>query len=90
MDLAKFRILNNEFLNNDTDVFPEQAPLIILDRKSSVCMANNIKYIKHTRHISRRMHLVMNGSEYNFHKAVWCGGDLQLVDIGTNNFTYND
>ena len=71
MALAHFRVLNNEFLNNDTDVVPEQAPLIILDRKSSVCMANNIKYIKHTRHISRRMHFVRNFGEWDF--KIRCG-----------------
>ena len=38
MDLAHFRILNNEFLNKYTDVVPDQAPLIILDIKSAICM----------------------------------------------------
>ena len=55
-----------------------------------MCMDKNVKETKHTKYIYRRMHFVRNGSEYNFHKAVWCGGGLQLVDIGTNNFTYNE
>ena len=33
MALAHFRMLNNELLNNDTYVVPEQAPIIILDGK---------------------------------------------------------
>ena len=33
MDTSHFRTLNNRFLNKDPDVVPEQAPIIILDRK---------------------------------------------------------
>ena len=40
---------------------PEEAPLIILDSNSDVCMDNNDKYTKHTRHIARRLHFVRNG-----------------------------
>ena len=43
MDLAYFRMRNNEFLNKDPDVVPEQSPLIILDIKSDIYMANNGK-----------------------------------------------
>ena len=63
MALAQFRMLNNEITNKDQDVFKEQAPLIILDNISYVCMANNVKNTKHTRNIYRRMHLVRNGEE---------------------------
>ena len=52
MDIAQFRIPNNELLNKDTDVVLEQAPLIILDRKPDMCMAKNGKDTKHTRHLS--------------------------------------
>ena len=45
----------------DTDVVPEQAPLIILDKKLAICISKNVKYTKHTRHIYRRMHLARNG-----------------------------
>ena len=41
----------------------EEAPLIVLDSKSAMCMAKNSKYTKHTRHIARRMHLVRNGKD---------------------------
>ena len=51
MDLAHSRILNNELLNKDTDVVPEQAPLIILDSKSDICMAKNGKDTKHKPNI---------------------------------------
>ena len=56
MYLAHSRILNSELLNKDKYVVTEQAPLIILDKKSSVCMAKNGKDTKHTRKIDRRMH----------------------------------
>ena len=60
MDLSHFSMLNNELLNKDPDVVPEQEPLIILDKKSVICMAKNGKDTKHTRHITRRMCLVRN------------------------------
>ena len=41
MALSHFRMLNNEFLNKDKDVVPEQATVIILDSKSAILMANN-------------------------------------------------
>ena len=56
MDLAHSRMINNEFLNNDTDVFLEQTALTILDIKSAICMAKNGKDTNHTRHITRGMH----------------------------------
>ena len=61
MALANFRMLNSELSNKDQDVVPEKAPIILLDRKLSVFMANNGKDTKHTRHISRRMNFVRNG-----------------------------
>ena len=64
---------------------PEEAPLIVLDSKSSMCMAKNGKDTKHTRHIARRMHFVRHGGKYNMKKIDWCEGGLQLADIGTNN-----
>ena len=63
MALAHFRILINELLNKYPDIVPEEASLIVLDSKSSMCMANNGKDTKHTRHIERRMHLVRNGEK---------------------------
>ena len=62
----------------------KEVPLIVLDRKSDMCMAKNGKDTKHTRHISRRMHLVRNGEKCKMHKIDWCEGGLQLADIGTN------
>ena len=59
MALAHFRMLIHEFLNKDTDIVPEEAPLIVLDIKSAMCMAENGKDTKHTRHISRKMHFCM-------------------------------
>ena len=60
MALAHFRMLIQELLNKDPDIVPEEAPLIVLDSKYAMCMANNGKDTKHTRHIARRMHLVRN------------------------------
>ena len=85
MAVTHFRILNNELMNKYPDMVLENALLIILDIKSVVCMANNGKYNKHTRHISRRMYFVWNSEEWNIQKNVWCEGGLILTDIGTNN-----
>ena len=85
MALAHFSMLNNEFLNKDTDVVPEKPPLIILDTKSAVGMAKDGKDTKQNIHIYRIMHFVINGEECNMHKTLWYEGGLQLVDIGTNN-----
>ena len=68
--LSNSRMQYIELLNKDTDVVPEQAPLVILDRKSSILMANNGKDTKLTSHIFRRMHFVRNGKKCNFHKEV--------------------
>ena len=61
MALAHFRMLIYELLNKYPDIFSEEYPLIVLDSKSAICMANNVKDTKHTRHISRRMNFVRNG-----------------------------
>ena len=43
MSLAHFRILINELLNKDPDMVPEGVPMIVLDSKYAICMANNVK-----------------------------------------------
>ena len=58
--LSGFSVLNNEIINKDKYVVSEQAPIITLDSKSYVCMANNGKETKHTRHISSSIHFVIN------------------------------
>ena len=63
MSLAYFRMLNNELVNRDPDVVPEQAPIIILDSKSDIFMAYNGNDTKHTIHIYIKMNLVRNGEE---------------------------
>ena len=63
-------------LNKDTDIVPEEVTLIVLDSKYAMCMANNGKDTKHTRHISRRLHLVNNGEKCKMHKIDWCEGGL--------------
>ena len=85
MDLAHFRTSIHELLNKDPYIVTDEAPLIVLNSKSAMCMDNNGKDTKHTRHIARRMHLVRNGEKFNMHKIDWCEGGLQLADIGTNN-----
>ena len=78
MDLAHFRMLVHEVLNEDLYMVPKEAPLILLDGKSAMCMANNVKDTKHTRHIARRMNSVSNGEKYKMHKIDWCEGCLQF------------
>ena len=85
MALAYFRVLMNELLNKDTDLVPEEAPLILLDGKSDTYMANNGKDTKHTRHIAKRMDLVRNGEKGKMRKIDWCEGGLKLSDIATRN-----
>ena len=71
MDLENFRMLIDELLNKDRDIFPEEAPLIVLDSKSAMCMTKNVKDTKYTRHIARRMHFVRNEEKYKMHKTDW-------------------
>ena len=90
MDLAHFSMLVQKLLNKDPYIVPEEAPFIVLDSKSAMCMAKNGKDTKHTRHIARRMHLVRNGEKCKMRKIDWCEGVLQLADIGTNNVSEPD
>ena len=85
MALAHFRMFIHELLNQDPDIVPEEAPLIVLKSKSAMWMTKNIKDTKHTRHIARSMHLISNGEKCKMHKIDWCEGGLQLADIGTKN-----
>ena len=81
MDLAYFRVLIHELLNKDPDKVPEEGPLIILDSKYAVFIANNGRDTNHNRHIARRVNFVRNGENCNIHKIEWCEGDMQLEDI---------
>ena len=63
MASAHFSMLFHELLNKDLYTVPEEAPQIILDSKYVICMANNGKDTKNTRHISRRVHLVRNSEK---------------------------
>ena len=90
MALEHFRMLLHELLNEDPDMVPKESPLIVLDSKSTMCMANNGKDTKYTRHISRRMHFLRNGEKFKMHKIDWCEGGLQLAGIFTNNVSEPD
>ena len=90
MALAHFRMLVHELLNEDPEMVPKEAPFIVLDIKYAMCMANNGKDTKHTRHIARRMHFVRNGEKCKMHNIDWCEGGLQLADIGTKNVSEPD
>ena len=68
MALAHFRMLIHELLNEDPDMVPKEAPLVFLNSKSSMCMSNNVKDTKHTRHIARIMHFVRIGEKCKMHK----------------------
>ena len=61
MYLPYFRMFINESLNKDPYIVPEEAPIIILDGKYAVYMDNNCKETNKTRHMNRRVHLVING-----------------------------
>ena len=83
-------MLINELLNKDPDIVPEEAPLIFLARKSTMCMAKNCKDTKNTRQIARRIHFVRNVEKCKIHKIDWCEGGMQLADIGTKNVSKPD
>ena len=70
MALAHFRMLIHELLNEDPDMVPKEAPLIVLDSKSAMCMAKNGKDTKHTRNIARRMNFVRNGKSVRCKKLI--------------------
>ena len=90
MDLSHFRMLIHEMLNKDTDIVLEEAPLIVLDNKSSIYMANNGNDTKHTRHIARIMHFLRNEEKCKMYKIDCCEGGLQLEGISTNNVGDHD
>ena len=68
MASAHFRMLVHELLNEDPDMVLKEAPLIVLDRKSAMCMAKNGRDTKHTRYIARILHFVRKGEECNMQK----------------------
>ena len=90
MALAHFRMLVHELLNEYPDMIAKEAPLIVSDGKSAICMANNGRDTKHTRHISRRMLFVRNEEKCKMQKIKWCEEGLQLADISTKNVSEPD
>ena len=90
MALARFRMLISEFLNKDTDIVPEESPLIVLNGTSAIYMADNGKDTKQTRHISRRIYFLRNGEKCNIHNIDLCEGGLQLAYIATKNVGEHD
>ena len=66
-------------MNKDPDIVTEETPLVVLDSKSAMFMANNGKVTKHTRHIARILNFVRNKEKFKMHKIDWCEGGLQLL-----------
>ena len=62
MALAHFRMLIHELLNKDTYIVKEEAPLIVLDSKSAMCMDNNGKDTKYTIHTAKIILFIMEKS----------------------------
>ena len=77
MALAHFSTLINDFLNKNPDIVLEEVPLIILDSKCAVCMANNTKDTKQTMHIARRVHFVTSSGKCKMHKIDFFEGGLK-------------
>ena len=65
-------MLIHELLNKDPDIVTEVSLLIILDSKYAVCISNNGKDTKHTRHTTRKICFVSNGEKCKMHKSDWC------------------
>ena len=61
MALANFKMSIHEQLNKDTDIVPEEDPLVVLHSNSAMCMANIGKDTKHNRQIASRMLFVRIG-----------------------------
>ena len=61
-----------------------------MDSKYAMCMANNGKDTKYTRHTARRINYVRNGEKCMMHNIDWCEGGLQWADIATKNFGEHD
>ena len=77
-------------MSKDPYIVPEEAPLTILDSKSSVYISKNGKDNKHTRHIERILHLIMNFENCRMQNIGWCEGGMKLADIYTRNVGEND
>ena len=90
MALAYFRMFIHEPLDKDPDLVTEEDSLIVLDTKYAMCMSNNGKDIKHTRHIARRINFVRNGEIFKMHKIDCCEGGLKFAYIGTNSVAETD
>ena len=76
MASSNSRMLFHGFLNKGTDIVPDEAPLIVLDIKYAMCMANNGKDKKHTRNIARIMNFLRNGEIFNINNIYWYEGGL--------------
>ena len=70
--LSHFRMLIHGLLNKDPVIVPDEAPLIILDSKSSMCMSKNDKDNNHTRKMFRRLNFVRNDENFKMHKFGQC------------------
>ena len=70
MNLAHFIMLVHESLNQDPDMVPKEAPLIVLDSKTFMCMAKNGKYTKHTKHIAIILNFVRNKEKSKMNKQI--------------------
>ena len=68
-------MLMHELFNKDTYIVSEEAPLIILNGKSAICMAKNCKETKHTRKIARIVHF--KGTK----KTVKCTGLTYVREV---------
>ena len=90
MALVHFRMLIHELLKKDTDIVSEATHIIIFYSKYYVCMSNNGKDTKHTRHITIWVNFVINGENCKLHKIELCEGGLQLSYIENKNLGEND
>ena len=85
MALSHFRMSIYEFLIKYPDIFPKEAPLIVLSIKSDMFLANNGQDTKHIRNIARIIHFVRNEEICEMHQIDWCEGGLKLAEIATKN-----
>ena len=90
MDSAHYRMTNIGMMNKVPYLVPDHAHPIIMESNSALCMANNGKGKKHTRHISRIINFIINCEDLYMYKTVWCEGCLEISDIGNKGVRENE
>ena len=58
---------------------------LFTDSASAICMMNNNKDTKRTRHIERRIHFIRHAQQQGLFVPYKIAGELNPADVGTKN-----